>query len=363
MTSYHYEPLLPPLHQVRLLELLPLREKFTLQESILKSSTCLSIVQLSSPIFCRLHVLSLHEAPSYIALSYAWCQGGGRRNITVDNVRVPVTANLDQALRHLRSQDEPIMLWADALCINQEDVVEKSEQVQRMKEIYERATEVVAWLGPGGEGSDEAMEWIRAFGSKARELRIGSTPALQLRSRRNGVSVVSSLHSLLRRPYWERAWVVQEVTVAGSISFACGTKSVPEESLHYALRLIRNYRLYFLLHGGAENKALLEINPSTAIDLLKVRRTKEISPLIYLIRRLSRFKSTDPRDKVLAFLGISEDSEDLGILSDYSKSTEHVFIQTARALICKGLYEILSMNNSYKRHGNLPSWVPDWSNP
>jgi hypothetical protein len=47
-----------------------------------------------------------------------------------------VTANLGLAPRCLRQQDKPRTLWIDALCINQEDLEEKTEQVSKMQDVY-----------------------------------------------------------------------------------------------------------------------------------------------------------------------------------------------------------------------------------
>ena len=46
------------------------------------------------------------------------------------------TQNLYQALKHLRSEFRSRIFWIDAICVNQEDLVERSKQVQRMSDIY-----------------------------------------------------------------------------------------------------------------------------------------------------------------------------------------------------------------------------------
>lgn len=92
-----------------------------------------------------------------------------------------VTENLEIALRHLRLPDKALTLWVDALCIDQSDEMEKTEQVQQMREIYSRATLVLAWLGPAAGYSDIAMEWITTFGARSAELGIGTKPELRLR--------------------------------------------------------------------------------------------------------------------------------------------------------------------------------------
>jgi hypothetical protein len=42
-------------------------------------------------------------------------------------------------------------LWIDAICINQSDNEEKSQQVRLMGEIYSKAEVVRVWLGPSTE--------------------------------------------------------------------------------------------------------------------------------------------------------------------------------------------------------------------
>jgi hypothetical protein len=63
--------------------------------------------------------------------------------------------------------EEKVVLWADAICINQEDLQEKCEQVQQMKLIYQRAQLVVVWLGPAAGRSDTLMDTMSKLGEKA----------------------------------------------------------------------------------------------------------------------------------------------------------------------------------------------------
>jgi hypothetical protein len=60
-----------------------------------------------------------------------------------------IRPNLHEALKQLRraSNDQPLFIWVDALCINQNDEVEKQEQVMKMAQIYRNATNVCIWLG------------------------------------------------------------------------------------------------------------------------------------------------------------------------------------------------------------------------
>jgi hypothetical protein len=75
----------------------------------------------------------------------------------LDGIPIQVRENLFAALWHLRSETETKVLWIDALCINQEDVVERSAQVSMMGEIYSHAFQVQVWLCQGSKDTQEAF--------------------------------------------------------------------------------------------------------------------------------------------------------------------------------------------------------------
>jgi hypothetical protein len=43
------------------------------------------------------------------------------------------------------------------VCINQDDIDERNCVVRRMKDIYERAHNILAWLGPEGDDGAAAL--------------------------------------------------------------------------------------------------------------------------------------------------------------------------------------------------------------
>jgi hypothetical protein len=57
-----------------------------------------------------------------------------------------VTANLQKALVALRKA-EPRILWDDAICMDQTNILERNHQVQLMWDIYSGAEDVAIWLG------------------------------------------------------------------------------------------------------------------------------------------------------------------------------------------------------------------------
>lgn len=96
---------------------------------------------------CQLSIVTLQCAPPYEALSYAWGTSESEIPILVDGKPRKVMVNLYSALLHLRRADVSLSLFVDAVCIHQEDLVEKGQQVQLMGSIFKHCTRVYVWLG------------------------------------------------------------------------------------------------------------------------------------------------------------------------------------------------------------------------
>lgn len=109
-------------------------------------------------IYCELQVSSLNHKPKYCALSYSWKdESKSSGSISLNGRTFTVTSRQQTALAQLRSADKPLTIWIDALCINQEDSVEKNWQVKQMRQIYEQATNVILWLGDGPDVCHEIV--------------------------------------------------------------------------------------------------------------------------------------------------------------------------------------------------------------
>jgi Heterokaryon incompatibility protein (HET) len=165
-----------------------------------------SASRMSEPIRCRLEHTSLNDLPPYTALSYCWGSASDCRTIYVDRHSVQIRANLYYALRQLRSEDTR-ELWVDALCINQDDNAEKNSQIYLMRNIYYRAQEVIAWVGLDG----------REDGPLIASLQEGT--ALE-------TEFFDQLNRFLRREYWRRAWIIQEIAFARQLTVRCSSHSL-----------------------------------------------------------------------------------------------------------------------------------------
>jgi len=126
------------------------------------SSPCLQL----TPIECDLFVASRVDPPDYLALSYTWGDPNMVVPIQVNGSTQNVTLNLRTALEHIRQEHDDVVIWVDAVCIDQHNFEEKSDQVQIMTEIYASAKCTVVWLGPAGDGSDELIEKFNKIGGK-----------------------------------------------------------------------------------------------------------------------------------------------------------------------------------------------------
>jgi hypothetical protein len=99
------------------------------------------------------------------ALSYVWGLALLPHTIQVNGVPFYVTSNLYDALKELRHPKQERLLWIDAMCINQYDEAEKAVQVQRMRDIYAKASRTIVWLGQATKATLPTLDLVQQFGT------------------------------------------------------------------------------------------------------------------------------------------------------------------------------------------------------
>ena len=57
-------------------------------------------------------------------------------------------------------------MWIDAICIDQSNLKERSEQVRCMRLIYQKARRIVVWLGEADAQSTLAMDTLERLGPR-----------------------------------------------------------------------------------------------------------------------------------------------------------------------------------------------------
>jgi Heterokaryon incompatibility protein (HET) len=162
---------------------------------------------------------------SYEAISYTWGDNFKPCSILLDGRQMPLTQSLFNALVRLRYPNMDRKLWADGLCINQEDNKEKGFQVALMPKIYTYSRRVLVHLGMEADGSEHLPDLLEKL-SKVELARFKAkmSPEEYLS---NGLPPPDSeawkpLVAFFRRPWFLRVWVIQEVVLARDIRFFCG---------------------------------------------------------------------------------------------------------------------------------------------
>jgi len=101
----------------------------------------------NEPLIGELEFFALSNAPKYEAISYVWGTTSRSAEIICDGCSLPLTESLHDALQRVRCESRGRLIWADQVCINQDDLHERNRQVMAMNEIYKNAQQVLVWLG------------------------------------------------------------------------------------------------------------------------------------------------------------------------------------------------------------------------
>jgi hypothetical protein len=373
-------------------------------------------------IHCELFAARLEDKPKYSALSYTWGDAADKVPIYVNNAEFPVTRNLRVALEHLRNDDENITLWIDALCINQDNAMEKSEQVQQMKHIYKNAINTIVWLGPAENDSDRVIlefnrvgEYMLHHGIYDLVIKMANIPGEQkenfhqletkvkesfaglfkdaLQNLPDTLLFTSSAQELLSRPYWERIWILQEFVVSSEVQIRCGKSKISFEYFHGSIFYLPMVSLHIVqklehqLSGLAEQCStpdeIESIDPLlksqffalagmkfnySAFPLFGMRLLYRLAPkanltLTSLLSKAhisSKAKSSNEKDHIFALLGMASDTH--GIKPDYdqSESCPTIYTRAASAIIASGEVDLLSFSQNQAKPPDVPTWVPDW---
>ena len=174
----------------------------------------------SDVVECSLLTAALDAQPKFKALSYTWGNQPCDQQISIDGSVFMVRPSLWALLKRLQHQDKPTIIWIDAICVNQNDLAERKHQVGLMRKIYTQAELVIAWLGEMSRETEEALAadlFILRHGKEADQRTANETIT---------DAALAGLDDLASRGYWRRAWIVQELVLARTVSLWFGTKGV-----------------------------------------------------------------------------------------------------------------------------------------
>lgn len=323
----------------------------------------------------------------FLALSYTWGNPRDRQTIYANGTRISVGKNLAkclQALKELECVKIGYKIWADAICINQEDSTERSREVKKMAELYKSASNVAIWLGESDAESDETFDFINAITAAAKK---GPEVVKQYLStvldNSHEFSLWKSMTSLLSRPYFGRLWIIQEMAAGGEDSLVlCGDKTTTWGALY---NVYHDLRLCDTQTGDSELalifRASLELYPAAykayrdvpfyiwkqVEDFQTLQNNQRGGISKHSRRLLSRCRMancTNNWDRVYGILGLLEPHLALKIQVNYEASISDVYTSFTRTWIeHTGKLEILAecgeSGEHYLRDDTIPSWAVD----
>ncbi|KAJ8111566.1 hypothetical protein OPT61_g5870 [Boeremia exigua] len=281
----------------------------------------------TAQIRCSLHIVDLlsyddrtaestvEKFKSFDAVSYVWGKRSKKVDIICDDRTMRITANLADALHTFRHLEDAVILWVDALCINQKDVTERSEQVQLMGLIYFKARQVRIWLGLDDEpvfGAQRAATLIRNFVDTHRRTpqipaRVMSEELFKHYIETDDMDYYA-VARLLDHEWFRRVWVVQEFGLSRKAVFYCGETTIAKEDLHDFVRLLEVSRPGMLASESIDRRMIFLGQRYSQAAWGDSRIDLGSSPLeaetfLDILSATRGLRCTDRRDTIYAFLG------------------------------------------------------------
>lgn len=318
----------------------------------------------------------------YAAISYTW----GKKVLSCelhcieDDTMMYITANLDSALRRFRHPYYATTLWADAICINQGDELEKSLQIPIMSTIYRHASRVLVWLGEG-QAEESALNYFSRLSRPS--YTVPSHPSsLENNTRHHLTSLENeNIEAFLRIPYFSRRWILQELVANLDVVLHCGSSEITWTRLTVGINRLNK------MDDGWKIKSLWNI-----IDLWHFWTEGSVGPslpssdatsqnIFDLLDYFENSACSDPRDRLYALCNLVTNlrlgpvlksttpgtAKIISLHIDYSKPPESIYLDFATSAVLQG-YSLDVLGAAALRNARLdplptPSWVPRWDAP
>ncbi|KAK4957037.1 hypothetical protein LTR10_004993 [Elasticomyces elasticus] len=261
----------------------------------------------------RLRAVDLRATErQYDAVSYMWGPDvlDSKHVAYINGHRVSLRRNIWSFLMHCRDTGFAVkhhynLWWVDAICIDQANTKERNNQVQQMRKIFSYARFVLIWLGEVSQEISLSTTDCAAFEQQAS------------REGQSGSDIYDTNHDVLcviRNPYWQRLWIVQEIRLASVAFVVSGVKllnvvfiaSIAETLL--AIRKTRSPELERELQLVLTACRIDNLSLSSLVDLCSQHHCSEI------------------RDHIFALIGLVEVRTQFNV--DYTVSPAELVRQT-----------------------------------
>ena len=306
-------------------------EAFKYQPLDLKSSAFRLIRLLKGPAYsdieCQLIYTTLDEnVIEYEAISYTWGTSVKAFSIKLDGAKFMITPNLWHLLGNIRKVEEDRYLWVDAIAINQDDSSERGHQVQRMQAIYSGANCVIIYLGAETASISILMESLLLVQRYTRGCRWesdderwkGAWKNVRLQHHR-AKDAQQGLREVLKRPWFRRVWILQEVANARRALVFCGSTSVRAQIFAMAPTFLE-------VDLDSYAAAVFRLMPTGSGMIPRETRGRKFHSLLLDFRGS---EASDPRDKIFALLGLcKEECAKEWIIPDYTQAESDIIYTT-----------------------------------
>jgi hypothetical protein len=268
-----------------------------------------------------------------------------------------------------------LLFWIDTVCINQDDLDERAQQIPLMRVIYEEAASVIGWLGEAGQWvTKESIRMILELSDLYEPLSSEIRSRLHTVTHFENASEIScgrELEALARDPsftravnllsrsYFRRLWVIQEVVLASRLLFVCGDYALEVHPFAAAVALV--YSCDFLTTFTLNDDDMM--NLSFADRILSGRAPiKEGQKLCNLVSAFSHARCSDPRDRIYGFLSLMPvNPQTTPITADYTKPITQIFREATELMLVQEqntvTWSLLDLEWPL-RGVDIPSWVP-----
>ena len=327
-----------------------------------------------APLVCNMEAVPLESG--YSALSYTWSEDEPSLDLEVrgvkdvrgvqhihQGVRLPITVNLDSALRHLRqfSNGNVLPIWVDAICINQaRGNAEKGPQLLRMRDIYWQSQRTFIWLGPGNSDSIKVINHLNSNGRldwSERELLDDYTT--------NRTIYDKFLTSIMQSSWFSRLWIVQELIMSHNPLVMCGDRTIVWSIIPKVVHMLTSHNLH-LDTPNTKMTPFLEL--PFFIDAHRTMSFQGQEPRLDFWLTAFRTQQNNvehKEDRIFALHGLASDREHADLqppalhnlmppIQVFTQATKHAAIT-----ICE--LDIVCIGRGPNRLSGLPSWVPDYS--
>lgn len=262
----------------------------------------------------------------YTALSYVWGTPGFNREFQIEGTPLAITTNLDKALRRLRSEKEIVTVWVDAICIDQDNMEEKSHQVPLMTRVYEQADRVFSSLGDATGFS--------AVGMEALAFLIGDVPFDDNApwNRLPPEMVAQGFEDILQRTYFQRVWIVQEAALGRRIRLQVGDIWVQWDDGEDTRRFLTRIKLLEVspawasdVLGAVDLRPIRELLEQSVADRERKAGISRPATWLDLVHSMRHMQSSNPKDKIYGLMGLASPADVAGFSPDYIESWEETY--------------------------------------